>query len=286
VLGIFFLRASTPLSLAFYFSIASIKEAIVSLSPMRQIKYIVIILLSGLGFTGFSQPKDSVNTHHTPKYKLSVLIYTRNISDAKGNTRMDENIVPNYWITNYLRCEVGFRQGERPAHFDSYYHYKAELQTKSFWKTVRVIARISDNVINYPSPSYRRTNELFAVETRFHLTRSLQLLASGGYVFSAQQNRALDALPTSQGMLTNSPLFRSSLRYLLKDKGFLEVVYGSYDTFNPYSLNQPFMQFAGDHEFGEHCTFTWYLRYQYDYNVLTPFNYFLGLGLRFHLIKS
>lgn len=185
-----------------------------------------------------------------------------------------------------MRVEAGFRQGERPGRWDSYYHYKLELQSKWFWQKMRLIARVSDNVINYPSPPFRKTNELFVFEGRFPLGAGFRLLAGAGYVWSAQQKYRPDALPTSAGQLSNSFIFRTALRYYVNKKNFLEAVYGSYDVFNPYALNQPFLQISGDNELSSLCTFAWYLRYQYSNRVTTPFNYFLGLGLRLHLLRS
>ncbi|HWY33037.1 MAG TPA: hypothetical protein VNX68_00235 [Nitrosopumilaceae archaeon] len=223
---------------------------------------------------------------HQQSDKASLLTYMRVISNSNGSFRTDQNIVPKFILSSWLRLEVGFRCGERPQHLNSYYHYKAELQTRYFWRTARIIARISDNVIQFPNPIYRKTNELFAVETKFPLYHSFQGIVSGGYVFSAQQNNDISALPTSQGTQANYPIFKLALRYLIKDKGFVEMVYGSYDVFNPYEINRPFTQFSSEYELSHSATLYSYLRYQYDYNAFKPYNYFLGLGVIFHLVKG
>jgi hypothetical protein len=249
----------------------------------------ILISIVLFGFSGMAQnPKD---TAHTEKEQskpglVHLTTYMRIISSSNGSFRTDENVVTNFRLGNLLRVEAGIRFGQRPGHLDSYYHYKLELQTKLFWKVVRLVARISDNVINYPSPVYRKTNELFAIETKFPLSHSLQVLACGGFLFSSQQNSVTDALPTSSGTQSNYPVFKLSLRYLVKNKGFLEAVYGSYDVFNPYGINSPFAQIGGDCELTDKCSLMGYFRYQYNYNVFTPNNYFLGLGLVFHLVKD
>jgi hypothetical protein len=224
---------------------------------------------------------DLKRNHHSSK--VSLLTYVRVISDSKGSIRTDENIVTNFKLLNWLKFELGFRYGERPEKFNSYYHYKVELQTKSFWKTTRFIARVSDNVISFPNPAYKKTNELFAIETKFPLSHSFQGILAGGYLFSSQQNIDIDALPTSKGVQANYPIFKLALRYLLKNKGFVELVYGSYDVFNPYELNRPFTQISWEYEFNHSCALYSYARYQYDYNAFKSYNYFLGLGLMFHL---
>jgi hypothetical protein len=94
--------------------------------------------------------KDTLIEKRPQTDKITLLTYVRAISDNKGNIRVDENIVGNFKLINWLKLEAGIRQGERPKNFDSYYHYKLELQTKSFLKILRIIARVSDNVINYP----------------------------------------------------------------------------------------------------------------------------------------
>jgi hypothetical protein len=249
---------------------------------------ITLFNFNGIGVNSSKSLKDTILVlkEHQKSDKVSLLTYMRIISDSKGSVRMDENIVPKFKLLNWLKLEVGLRYGERPQNFNSYYHYKVELQTKSFWKTVRIIARISDNVIRFPNPTYRKTNELFAIETKFHLYRSFQGIASGGYVFSAQQYNDTRVLPTDQGIQANYPIFKLALRYLLKNKGFVEVVYGSYDVFNPYELNRPFTQLSWEYDLSHSCSLYSYLRYQYDYNVIKPYNYFLGLGIMFHLVKD
>jgi hypothetical protein len=230
--------------------------------------------------------KDTLSIAKEKSYKMRLLVYMRVISDAQGSVRADENIVSNFKILNWLKAELGIRQGERPKNFDSYYHYKIELQTKWFWKTARIITRISDNVINFPAPSYRKTNELFILETKYRLSESFQGIAAGGYVFSSQQYNELNASPIFQGNQVNYPTFKLAIRYLLKNKGFVEAVYGSYDVFNPYELNRPFIQIAGEYELSHACTLYSYLRYQYNYDVSRPYNYFLGAGLMFHFLPN
>jgi hypothetical protein len=257
----------------------------------KRVSYLTALFIYLLHFNGFGYHKihkDTLppTTETAPSYKLTVLTYARIISDAKGLMRADENIVPKFRLLNWLKLETGFRYGERPQNLNSYYHYKLELQTKYFLKTIRFIGRISDNVINYPDPSYRKTNELFAFETKFKLSRLFQGLAAGGYVFSTRQNNSLMAEPTFQGTQANYPIFKLSVRYLTGSKGFFELVYGSYDVFNPYEINRPFTQITWEREFMKIYSFYSYARYQYDYNILKPYNYFLGVGVMIHLFKN
>ncbi len=97
-----------------------------------------------------AQKTDSLKTEELKEKesdKITVLMYVRVIRDAAGNVRMDENIVPNFKLNKWLRLELGVRQGERPQQFGSYNHYKVELQTKMILKTVRLLARLSDNIV-------------------------------------------------------------------------------------------------------------------------------------------
>ena len=216
----------------------------------------------------------------------SILIYTRTITDANGNLRFDQNLVPNIKLTGFLRLEVGFRQGERSQKIGAYNHYKIELQTKYFFKTVRFIGRLSDNVVRYTSPIYSKSNYLFIAESKFPISTSFQLLASFGYVFSYQQDNLQEALPSLAGRVNNYPTYKIALRYLLNDKGFVEAVYGAYDVFNPYLLATPFTQLSFDHEINEKFTFYSYFRYQFNERIDAPLNDFLGLGVRLHLAKQ
>ena len=256
----------------------------------KLINYIGLLSLVIFYFNGTAQSvllvKDSLTKEKTEGDKITLLTYARIISDNKGNVRADENVVGNFKLINWLKLEAGFRQGERSMHFDSYYHYKLELQTKSFWKIVRVIARISDNVINYPAPPYRKTNKLFAIEAKYPLSKHFHVFAAGGYVFSSQQNNSLDFLPTNKGIQNNYPIFKVAVKYLMTEKVHWELAYGSYDVFNPYALNSPFGQVTGDFELSKMCKLYTYFRYQYNNNVFTPYNYFFAAGVMFHLVKS
>lgn len=231
-----------------------------------------------------SLKKDSTDNRYTKSGRLILLVYIRGISSTNGSKRADENIVANIKFAKWLRFEPGIRFGERPQHLDSYYHYKLELQTKSFWKISRLIARISDNVVNFPSPSYRKTNEVFAIENRLPIGKRFLCLINGGYVFSAQQSKMPDVLPTTKGTISNYPVFKLALCYFYK-KGMLELAYGSYDVFNPYFYNSPFFQLTFDHELSKLCAFYSYFRYQYNNDVFNPANYFTCVGIRFHLVK-
>jgi hypothetical protein len=215
--------------------------------------------------------------------KVGLLIYSRIISDNNGNIRIDENFVPNIRLNKLLKLELGIRQGERPQRFDSYYHYKVELQTKSFWKTVRFIARLSDNVIKYPSPIYARSNYLLIAESKFPLSKAFVALVAGGYVFTRQQNNTTDGLPTvSNGDRDNFPTFKLAVRYLFHNHGFVEAVYGAYDVFNPYLLKSPFLQSTFEYELTERTGLYSYYRYQFNNSLAQPLNNFVGLGVKLH----
>jgi hypothetical protein len=224
--------------------------------------------------------------HRQTSYRINLLTYVRVISDANGSFRTDQNIVPRFELLKWLNLELGIRFGERPAQFNSYYHYKAELQTNWIWNSARLVARISDNVIIFPDPSYRKTNELFAVETKCRLSSLFQTLIAAGYVFSTRQNNSLDAFPTARGMQLNYPVFKLALRCFIKNREQMELMYGSYDVFNPYEIDKPFVQVSWEYELSNTCALFSYFRYQYNISVFKPFNYFFGLGLKMRLIKD
>ena len=253
-------------------------------------KSLIIILGILFSLKAFSQEingvKDSLNKDKPKPDQITLMTYARVISDANSNIRCDENLVGNFKLKNLFRLEAGIRFGERPQHFDSYYHYKLELQTKYFFKIARVIGRISDNVLNYPYPSYRKTNILFALETKYSLSKAFQVLAAGGYVITAQQNNKPDALPTTKGIQNNYLIFKLAVKYNISEKSHIELAYGSYDVFNPYALNSPFSQISGDIELSKVVTLYSYFRYQYKSNITTPNNYFFVLGIMFHLPKK
>jgi hypothetical protein len=207
------------------------------------------------------------------------LLYTRTIRDAKGNFRFDQNVVPNIRINNVLRLELGLRHGETPGAFDAYYHYKVELQTKSFWKTVRFVARLSDNIWKSPNV-YSRSNYLAFAESRFKLYPKFSVLVGAGGVAQFQRNNVKDAAPSFGGQRKIFPTYRLTARYHASDRWFIDAVYGAYDTFNPYPALSPFLQVDSEYDLTEHVILYGYFRYQFDHTVDTALNDFLGLGVR------
>jgi hypothetical protein len=217
--------------------------------------------------------------------KVSLLLYGRLISDAAGNWRVDENIVLNTRLNKWLRGEFGIRQGERPRQFDSYYHYKVELQTRNFWNRVKFIARLSDNVIKYPSPIFSRSNYLVIAEARFPIAGKFSLLTAYGYVFSYTRSGSQEAIPSAGGSENFYSTWKLALRYALGHKGHAQAVWGAYDVFNPYVLQSPFFQLDVEYDLSERIALYSYFRYQYDHQWNVPLNNFLGLGVRVHVVK-
>ena len=249
-----------------------------------KIRALSVCLLTFFWFCVSAQ--DSVKTHAVNEVsrphpnKINVLFYFRVISDAKGTVRIDENVVGNFRLNSWLRLEAGLRKGERPQSFDSYYHYKLELQSKYFWNSARLIARLSENVIQVPTPYYSKSNYLVITETKWPLSHRFSLMAAGGYVFTFQQNNVLDAVPSTAGVQNFYGTYKFGIRYALQDKGFVEATYGAYDVFNPYVLQSPFVQITSDYDVSRKATLYGYLRYQYDHSFDQPLNNFLGLGVR------
>ncbi len=246
-----------------------------------------ILVLMVFGWEGKAQDKvlqkDSVPhaKEQQKEDKLRITAYMRVISNANGFVRMDQNIVSDIRLSNFLRMEAGFRYGESPPNLNSYCYYKIELQTKPFWEVARVVARISDNVVNYPSP-YRKTNTLFIAETKHLVLSSFQAFLGAGYVFSYLQNNKEGPLPVYKGIQDNYPIFKLAIRYAFGEKGFIEAIYGSYDVFNPYGYNSPFIQMSGELTLSASYSLMSYVRYQYMNNLFNPDNYFMGMGITYH----
>lgn len=216
---------------------------------------------------------------NTLAQKTEWLLYTRTIRDAKGNFRFDQNVVPNIKINNTLRLELGLRHGETARSFDAYYHYKVELQTKSFWKTLRFVARLSDNIIKAPT-AYSRTNYLAIAESRFKLGSNFSLIAGVGGVAQFQHDNVREAAPLLKGNRKIFPTYRLTVRYRVNERCLVDAVYGAYDTFNPYPALSPFLQIDTEYDLTHHVILYGYFRHQYDHHLDKPVNDFLGLGIR------
>jgi len=243
------------------------------------LKFLLLLALILISLTLQAQQIDSLRKAKAPDDKITVSLYERVISDAKGNLRYDENIVSNLKLNQWLRGEAGFRWGHRPQKFDSYYHYKLELQTKSFWNTVRVFARIS-NDINQSAPLYVRSYYIAAAEVRRPLSRSFSFLAAWGHVLATQRNNSLDQSPSFSGTQTNYNAYKIGVRYALRQKGFVEATCGNYDVFNPYVPTNSFLQMHFEYRLSSRASFTSNLRYQFDKNFDKPLSYFFIAGVR------
>jgi hypothetical protein len=218
-------------------------------------------------------------TTHSFSQNIDWLLYTRTIRDAQGNFRFDQNVVSNFKLNKVVRMELGIRHGETSQAFDAYWHYKVELQTKFFWKTLRFFARISDNVIKSPTV-YTRTNYLAIAESRFKVASKVTFIAGVGGVAQYQKDNVNEAAPILNGSPRFFPTYRFTFRYHFSERLFADAVYGAYDTFNPYLTNAPFFQVASEYELTKHVSLYGYFRYQYDRHIDVPFNDFLGLGVR------
>lgn len=236
-----------------------------------------------------AQKVDSLRTVQTsskkPEDKITLSLYERVISDAKGNVRYDENIVSNFKLSPWLRAEAGFREGHRPQKFDSYYHYKLELQTKSFWNTVRVFVRLS-NDINQSAPVYVRSYYLLVAEARRPLLKSFSFLAAWGQVLATQRDNSLDGTPAFTGTQTNYIAYKIGLRYALRKKGFVEAMCGNYDVFNPYVPSNSFLQMHFEYDLSRRTSFTSNFRYQFDTSLDKPLSNFIIVGVRLHFAKD
>lgn len=221
------------------------------------------------------------------KETASLLIYNRTIIDANGHVRTDQNIVPNIRLNSFLKLELGFRVGERPQTqwFDTYDHYKIELQTRSFWNTLRFIARMSTNIIKVPAPAYTKSNYIGVAEGKFPLSKRFMALGGLGYVYSFQKNNDVEASPVTAGTETSHILYKAAIRYRFDSRAFIEGVFGTYDVFNPYQINEPFTQVDCEYELSPKATLYAYVRYQDENQFNVPLNVFQCVGLRFHFFK-
>jgi hypothetical protein len=219
-----------------------------------------------------------------PEDKMTLSLYERIIWDAQGNVRYDENIVSNFKLNSWLRGEGGIRFGHRPQKFDSYYHYKLELQTKSFWQTVRFFVRLSNDV-NKSSPVYARSYYLAVAEVRRPISRSFSFLAALGQVLATQRDDSSDAAPSFSGTQTNYMAYKVGLRHTLKEKGFMEAMIGNYDVFNPYMPSNSFLQMHFEYDLSKRVSFTSNLRYQFNTSLDKPLGYFAIAGVRLHFTK-
>jgi len=223
--------------------------------------------------------KDGASINDSEYPRTSWLVYARIIRDASGNLRVDENMVPRFKLNSWLFFEPGVRVGE--TKFGSYMHYKIELRTKPFWHAVRMIARMSDNIIDYGAPHYRRTNYLAVAESSWPLSRSLSVTAAIGNVYSRQVNNSVEGWPSlSKGAYNSYWIYKAGIRYRFTDNMLTEIAIGSYDVFNPYLPSSPFLQASFDYHFNHAVALYSYFRYQYNQYIGQPVNDFVGLGVR------
>ena len=221
---------------------------------------------------------------------VSLLLYNRIVIDAHGNVRFDQNVVPTFRLNRTLKLQIGVRLGERPQNFNSYYHYKVELQTRQFWNAVRFLARMSTNVIENPGPdggsAYTKSNYLGVAEGRHPLSKKFMLIVGIGYLYSFKKNNYLDGTPVADGMQNNHFIYKAALHYEINPRGFVGVAFGTYDVFNPYNLNEPFAQVDCEYDLSARSTLYTYYRYQEAGHFNEPLNSFICLGIRLHFFKK
>ena len=246
------------------------------------------IVLSLPVFQTWAQDKPATESGsvHAPEEKLNLLFYTRIIQSADGQFRIDQSLVSNFKLSPWLRLELGLRHGERSGKFMAYDGYKVELQTKSFFRIVRFVARMSDKISDYPTPSYAESNYLLIAEGKYPVSHAFTVLGALGTVWSTHRDNTTDGLPAVKGAGDPYLTYKVGVRYHLKDRGFLEATAGSYDVFNPYALDSPFVQLALDYEISHRWTFYSYFRHQYDWHTGAARNEFLCVGVRLHFFKG
>ncbi len=253
---------------------------------VRLLQGFVIVLLSFCSLRMASQKQDSLpKNNRRPEDKLRLSLYERFIANRNGLLRTDQNLVANFRIYKWLRADLGIRSGERISPRNtSYSAYKLELQTRYFNGTTRALVRLSNNIIGYLDPKLRRTNQLFALENRVPLGSRLQALVGCGYVFPYTQYHSQSSLPLiNSNSLNPYPIFKMTLKYFsAKKDGFIEYTFGSYDVFNAYELNRPFMQVAFEKDLNEKMQLFGYYRYQMDGTLMMYYNNFLSVGLVYH----
>ena len=208
---------------------------------------------------------------------LHLLIYSRLINNHNGRSRLDESFICNFKVYDLFRLEAGVRLGERSSALLSYYQYKFELQSNTFFDYFHLYARLSQNVQNTPTPMLRQSNWLLISEGRYFLSPKFQSMVALGVVFNAS-NSTPSLFPTVSGTSQNHPLFKATLRYFLKEASFVDVIYGNYDLFNPYQTNSPFFQAMIEHELSDSIALYTYVRYQYLNSVFSAYNYFFAIG--------
>ncbi|CAN5309177.1 hypothetical protein BH10BAC4_BH10BAC4_03350 [soil metagenome] len=261
------------------------------------LKFCISLLLVVTRINSYAQQVDSLTNKKNERAVresrislTSILTYVRVIQDASGNIRFDENFIPVFKLNKWVNLELGLRHGSQTyqtsqaTQYGAYDHYKIELQTKRV-KSFRVIARLSDNVIRNPTPHYSRSNYVFAIDARPKISNSFTAVLAYGYVFSYQQNDKLDAVPLLSGNETNYPIFKIGLQYNLWNKGRIGFDYGSYDTFNPYLLKDPFTQITFDYELSKRVSFYSFYRREFLNTYGNIFNRFFTAGVMIRMEK-
>lgn len=243
-------------------------------SFLKQFPLILLMVL--ITIPGHAQRRES---SHDTVSAINVLFYTRFIQQAGGINRYDCNIVSNFRLSSLLRMELGFRHGESGGEFGAYLGYKVELQTKNFFNRVRLLTRVSDRIVRYPSPLYSNSNYLIIAEGRIPIGEYFYFLAAAGYVWTFTRENELEGWPSSSGTTDSYPTYKFGIRYKFK-KGFLDASYGAYDVFNPYLISSPFSQVTLDYDLSRQWAIYTYFRYQFYQSMATPLNYFATMGIR------
>ena len=237
---------------------------------------IFICFISAFSFCQENKKNEQNNQTH-----FRITTYVRSISNKNIN-RFDENLLTNYTLKNGVKIELGFRFGNTSKNSpnNNYYNYKFEVQTKEFFNKIKFIARISNNLNFYTYPSLKLTNYMFISEYK-KIKNSFQYTIGLGYLISFEQSNTINFKPSVLGTINQYPIFKISTRYAPSVNDFFELAFGSYDIFNPYEINKPFLQTNYERKKNKYIHFFSYFRYQYVNVITRPNNYFVGLGVNF-----
>ncbi len=241
-----------------------------------------------------SQTKDSIKTNAIKnillkiKYDtpISFRLYSRYIGGQQNNSRIDETFLSTISLSRLLTLQVGYRYGQNQGlNHGPYSHYKLELQSKEFWHKVRFLGRMSQGISKGSIQNSSVSNYLAIAEGSQKISKDFTALFAYGYSFTVQSNNNLDALPLSKGKVSNYPVFKVGLRYHFLNRGIVDLLYGSYSSFNPYSLNAPFTQVTFEYQLSKRFSFYSYYRRQYLNTFSNAYNQFYTAGFRFHFGK-
>jgi hypothetical protein len=210
------------------------------------------------------------------------IFYPREVIHPTSPNVLDFTGFYNYhapWMTTQFGARIAVSEGNFAQ-----WSYKLELTSKNFMDHYKASLRLVKRNAYTPSVSQdtmliEHFSGSFDPFENLHCLDKLSINAELGLsqTFSSTTGSAI--LPSASGNQTLIPLFALKLNYRLESmKQIHSLSFSNFDVFDPYPINQPFLQIETDQTLDDYRVFG-YIRYRWNNSISQLYALYLALGV-------